>query len=78
MGRVRAAVPAEIQQAQAAGHRGRYRNPDESVQRQLRLIRAYAAEHGLNLPDELIYRDNGRSAWKPGNRRRTATGTGCS
>jgi site-specific DNA recombinase len=45
-------------------HRGRYRNPDESVERQLRLIRAYADEHGLTLPDELVYRDNGRSAWK--------------
>jgi site-specific DNA recombinase len=45
-------------------HRGRYRNPDESVERQLRLIRAYADQHGLNLPDELVYRDNGRSAWK--------------
>ena len=45
-------------------HRGRYRNPDESVERQLRLIRAYAAEHGLVLAE--VYRDNGRSAWKPG------------
>ena len=49
-------------------HRGRYRNPDESVERQLRLIRAYAAEHGLVLPDELVYRDNGRSAWIPARR----------
>ena len=49
-------------------HRGRYRNPDESVERQLRLIRAYADEHGLILPDELVYRDNGRTAWKQGNR----------
>ena len=47
--------------------RGRIRTPDESVQRQLHLIRAYAAEHGLNLPDHLIFRDNGRSGWqKPG------------
>ena len=45
-------------------HRGRYRNPDESVERQLRLIRAYADEHGLVLAE--VYRDNGRSAWKPG------------
>jgi site-specific DNA recombinase len=52
----------------AGYHRGRYRNPDESVERQLRLIRAYADEHGLNLPDDLIYRDNGRTAWKQGNR----------
>ena len=50
-------------------HRGRYRNPDESVERQRRLIKAYAAEHDLSLPDELLYRDNGLSAWKPGNRR---------
>ena len=57
-------------------HRGRYRNPDESVERQLRLIRAYAAEHGLVLPEELIYRDNGRSAWKPGKGNRGPTGTG--
>ena len=50
-------------------HRGRHLNPDASVQRQLRLIRAYADEHGLSLPDELVYRDNGQSAWTPGNRR---------
>ena len=30
--------------------RGRYRAPDESVERQLRLIRDYASEHGLDLP----------------------------
>ena len=48
--------------------RGRYGNPDASVERQLRLIRAYAAERGLNLPDELVYRDNGRSAWTQGTR----------
>ena len=48
-------------------HRGRYRNPDESVQRQVRLIRAHAAGHGLNLPEHLIFCDNGRSGWqKPG------------
>jgi DNA invertase Pin-like site-specific DNA recombinase len=47
--------------------RGRYRNPDESVQRQIRLIREHAAERGLNLPDHLIFYDNGRSGWqKPG------------
>jgi DNA invertase Pin-like site-specific DNA recombinase len=46
---------------------GRVRNPDESVERQLSLIRAYAAEYGLNLPDHLIFPDNGRSGWqKPG------------
>jgi DNA invertase Pin-like site-specific DNA recombinase len=44
--------------------RGRYRAPDESVERQLRTIRDYADEHGLHLADELIYRDNGRSAWR--------------
>jgi DNA invertase Pin-like site-specific DNA recombinase len=44
--------------------RGRYRAPDESVERQLRLIRDYASEHGLDLPDTLVYRDNGRSAWR--------------
>ncbi len=48
-------------------HRGRWRDPDESVERQVRLIRAYAAEHGLNLPEHLIFPDNGRSGWqKPG------------
>jgi DNA invertase Pin-like site-specific DNA recombinase len=44
--------------------RGRYRAPDESVERQLRVIRDYASEHGLDLPDGLVYRDNGRSAWR--------------
>jgi site-specific DNA recombinase len=48
--------------------RGRYGNPDASVQRQLRLIRDHAAGHGLSLPGELVYRDNGQSAWTPGNR----------
>src|SRR5438045_4115686 len=48
-------------------HRGRWRDPDESVDRQIRLIRAYADEHGLNLPEHLIFSDNGRSGWqKPG------------
>ena len=47
--------------------RGRWRDPDESVDRQIRLIRAYADEHGLNLPEHLIFSDNGRSGWqKPG------------
>jgi site-specific DNA recombinase len=48
--------------------RGRQRNPDESVQRQLALIKAFAAERGLNLPEHLIFdADNGRSGWqKPG------------
>ncbi|HET6189486.1 MAG TPA: recombinase family protein [Trebonia sp.] len=50
-------------------HRGRYRDPAESVERQRRLNRAYAAERGLTLPDELLYRDNGLSAWKPDGRR---------
>lgn len=49
-------------------HRGRYRNPDESVLRQVRLIREHATGPGLDLPDELVYVDNGRSAWEPGNR----------
>ena len=32
-----------------------------------RLIRAYAAEHGLHLHDELVFCDNGRCGWqKPG------------
>ncbi len=48
-------------------HRGRWRDPDESVERQVRVIRVYAGEHGLNLPDHLIFSDNGRSGWqKPG------------
>jgi DNA invertase Pin-like site-specific DNA recombinase len=52
-------------------HRGRYRNPDESVDRQRRLIRAHADERVLNLPAELMFRDNGRSAWEgKGNRGR--------
>ena len=37
------------------------------MERQLALIRAYAAERGLHLDEELVFRDNGRSAWqKPG------------
>lgn len=35
-----------------------------STVRQVRLIREYAEAHGLNLPEELIYVDPGRSAWK--------------
>jgi DNA invertase Pin-like site-specific DNA recombinase len=47
--------------------RGRQRTPDESVQRQVALIRAHAAERGLDLPEHFIYIENGRSAWqKPG------------
>jgi site-specific DNA recombinase len=47
--------------------RGRQRTPDENVQRQLALIRAHAAERGLNLPEHLIFCDNGLSGWqKPG------------
>ena len=47
--------------------RGRQRTADESVQRQLALIKAHAAERGLNLPEHLIFCDNGRSGWqKPG------------
>ena len=47
--------------------RGRQRTPDESVQRQLALIKAHAAECGLNLPEHLIFCDNGLSGWqKPG------------
>jgi hypothetical protein len=47
--------------------RGRKRTADESVQRQLALIKAHAAERGLNLPEHLIFCDNGLSGWqKPG------------
>jgi site-specific DNA recombinase len=47
--------------------RGRQRTADESVQRQRMLIRAHSAERGLNLPEHLIFCDNGRSGWqKPG------------
>jgi DNA invertase Pin-like site-specific DNA recombinase len=52
------------------GRRGRYRLPDESVQRQLALIRDHAAKRGLNLPEHLIFCDNGLSAWKPGEGKR--------
>jgi DNA invertase Pin-like site-specific DNA recombinase len=48
-----------------APQRGRYRSPDESVQRQLRLIREYADGHGLILDEDLIFPENGRSAWRP-------------
>jgi site-specific DNA recombinase len=43
---------------------GRYRSPDESVQRQMRLIREYAAERGLSLAEEQVYIENGRGAWR--------------
>jgi DNA invertase Pin-like site-specific DNA recombinase len=47
--------------------RGRVRDPNESVERQLALIHAYATEHGLALDEELVFSDNGRSGWqKPG------------
>lgn len=47
--------------------RGRARSPDESAGRQRALIKAYAAERGLDLPDHLIFEDDGRSGWqKPG------------
>lgn len=47
--------------------RGRARSPDESTGRQRALIKAFAAEHGLDLPDHLIFEDDGRSGWqKPG------------
>lgn len=47
--------------------RGRQRTPDESTGRQLALIKAHAARRGLDLPDHLIFVDNGRSGWqKPG------------
>src|SRR5215831_4973300 len=55
------------QSKRRAHQRGRMRTPDESTQRQLALIRAHAAAHGLNLPDHLIFEDNGRTAWpRPG------------
>ena len=47
--------------------RGRQRTADESVQRQRALIKEHAAGRGLNLPDHLIFCDNGRSGWqRPG------------
>jgi DNA invertase Pin-like site-specific DNA recombinase len=47
--------------------RGRPHGPDESTGRQRALIKAHAAKRGLNLPDHLIFEDNGRSSWqKPG------------
>jgi site-specific DNA recombinase len=47
--------------------RGRQRTADESVQRQVALIRAHAAERGLNLAEHLIWVENGRSGWqRPG------------
>ena len=49
--------------------RGRLRTPDESVERQLSLIRAWAEPRGITIPDELVFVDNGRGAWqKPGGR----------
>lgn len=47
--------------------RGRPHGPDESTGRQRALIKAHAAERGLNLPDHLIFEDDGYSGWqKPG------------
>jgi DNA invertase Pin-like site-specific DNA recombinase len=46
---------------------GRHRDPDESVERQMTLIRTYAEQHGLVLDEHLVFTENGRSAWwKPG------------
>ena len=50
-------------------HGDRYGKPAASTVRQVRLIREHAAEHGLNLPEHLIYVDPGRSAWKEGGER---------
>jgi site-specific DNA recombinase len=61
------AAYARLSRTKPKSKRGRQRAPDESVQRQLALIKAHAAEHGLNLPDHLIFCDPGRSAWqRPG------------
>ena len=47
-----------------AAQRGRLRTPDESVERQLSLIRAWAEPRGITIPDELVFVDNGRGAWQ--------------
>jgi DNA invertase Pin-like site-specific DNA recombinase len=58
---------ARLSRKKPKRRRGPRRDPDESVERQAALIRAYAAEHGLNLDPELVWLENGRSAWqKPG------------
>lgn len=46
---------------------GRYRDPNESVERQIGLCREYAAERGLRVAEHLIFPENGRSGWqRPG------------
>lgn len=55
---------ARLSKPKSKRKRGRQRTPDESVQRQVALIRADAAGHGLNLPEHLIWIENGRSAWQ--------------
>ena len=46
-------------------HGDRYGKPAASTVRQVRLIREHAAGNGLHLPEELIWVEPGRSAWKP-------------
>jgi site-specific DNA recombinase len=58
---------ARLSRLKPNSKRGRQRSPDESVQRQVALIKAHAAGRGLNLPEHLIFVENGRSGWqRPG------------
>jgi len=44
--------------------KGRRRREDVTVERQLTLIRKYAADEGIPINEDHIYIDNGRGAWK--------------
>ncbi len=60
---------SRLKSGQRRRHLDRYGKPAASTVRQVRLIKELAAERGLHLPDDLIYVDPGRSAWKEGGER---------
>jgi DNA invertase Pin-like site-specific DNA recombinase len=47
------------------GRRKRRRNEYETVERQIAIIRRWAAEQGVTISDDHIYIDNHLSAWRP-------------
>jgi DNA invertase Pin-like site-specific DNA recombinase len=55
---------SRVKSSQRKRHGDRYGKPAASTVRQVRLIKEFAAERGLDLPGDLIYVDPGRSAWK--------------
>ncbi|MGX7680876.1 recombinase family protein [Jatrophihabitans sp. DSM 45814] len=58
------AIYARLSAAKPVRSSGRRRAVDESVGRQQREIRAYAAEHGLPISEAHVFVDNHLSAWK--------------